>query len=378
VRIVVSTTPGWGHVAPLLPLVEELGRRGHDLCWVTAADAASGLRARGLPTVEGGLTLVERLPRARVELARRAPTPATLRAEAYTVHFAMLAAPAALPGLRRAVHDHRADLIVREPAELASAIVAEEAGIPTVTVGFGGIVPAAARQAADELLGALRDPAASADTDPLHFGSLYLHPMPPAMDEGPLPAVARRVRPSEDVDPDRQLRTWIDDLGAHRPALYVTFGTEFGGLAPWPVVLDAIGGLDLDAVVTTGRAGLPEHTTVPANTRVATYVPQASLMRRVHAVVSHGGSGTLLGAAAAARPQLAIPLGADQFDNAMALRRSGAGVVASTDDCTVAGLRMLIEQLLNDHAVSAAAERVAAEMAAAATTVEAADWVEAS
>jgi UDP:flavonoid glycosyltransferase YjiC (YdhE family) len=111
---------------------------------------------------------------------------------------------------------------------------------------------------------------------------------------------------------------------------------------------------------------------------VATYVPQASLMRRVHAVVSHGGSGTLLGAAAAARPQLAIPLGADQFDNAMALRRSGAGVVASTDDCTVAGLRMLIEQLLNDHAVSAAAERVAAEMAAAATTVEAADWVEAS
>jgi integrase len=36
-RVLVTSTPGFGHIHPVVPLVQELQRAGHDVTWATAA-----------------------------------------------------------------------------------------------------------------------------------------------------------------------------------------------------------------------------------------------------------------------------------------------------------------------------------------------------
>jgi UDP:flavonoid glycosyltransferase YjiC (YdhE family) len=52
-------------------------------------------------------------------------------------------------------------------------------------------------------------------------------------------------------------------------------------------------------------------------------VPLGQVLPRALALVSHGGIGTVSQALAAGIPQLVMPLGFDQFDNAARLERLG-------------------------------------------------------
>ena len=277
-RVLVATTPGWGHIAPMLPVAEELHSRGHEVRWITAADSAATLAAKGFTVRPTGLTLAERLPQARAMLAERAGgvPPGEMRALAFTAHFALLATPSTIDGIADEVADFRPDVILREPAELSAAVVGRRVGIPVVTVGFGGFVPAAALRMADEALASHLEPIGLAPgSEQLHFGDLYLHPMPASMDDAPPPATVRRIRP-----PRATLAAVVPDVlngfAADRPGVYATFGTEFGPLAPWGPVLDALAALDVDALVTTGAAGLPDGASVPPNVRVAPFVDRRS------------------------------------------------------------------------------------------------------
>ena len=304
------------------------------------------------------------------------PSP-SLRAHAFTTHFALLAAPAAIDGVRSVAASFRPDVVVREPAELASTIVARSGGIPVVTVGFGGVVPATARRMADEALAPLLPEAGlTTDSDRLHDGDLYLHPMPASMDQEAPPEPARRVRPP-DVSPAVGAIGEFDDLGRRRPAVYATFGTEFGSAAPWGPLIGALGELDVDAVVTTGAAGLPRGMRVPANIVVREYVEQRDILGRVAVVVSHAGSDTLLGAAQRGVPQVCIPLRADQFENAAAAAARGIAVRVAPDERDAAVLRDAIVRALTDRSMVDAATEVRDEIGDAAGPGEAVDWIEA-
>ncbi|HVL50820.1 MAG TPA: nucleotide disphospho-sugar-binding domain-containing protein, partial [Actinomycetota bacterium] len=63
-------------------------------------------------------------------------------------------------------------------------------------------------------------------------------------------------------------------------------------------------------------------------------VPQAQLMPHLTAIAHHCGSGTMLGGLAHGVPQLALPQGADQFENAARLGEVGAGVALMPDQIT--------------------------------------------
>ncbi len=66
---------------------------------------------------------------------------------------------------------------------------------------------------------------------------------------------------------------------------------------------------------------------------MASFVPQGALLARCRLVITHGGSGTMLGALASGVPLLMTPRGADQYDNAAAVvrRRPEAVVVLATE-----------------------------------------------
>jgi UDP:flavonoid glycosyltransferase YjiC (YdhE family) len=46
-RILAYTTPGRGHLFPLTPILDELGRRGHQIALRTLASQVPTMRARG-------------------------------------------------------------------------------------------------------------------------------------------------------------------------------------------------------------------------------------------------------------------------------------------------------------------------------------------
>jgi UDP:flavonoid glycosyltransferase YjiC (YdhE family) len=67
-------------------------------------------------------------------------------------------------------------------------------------------------------------------------------------------------------------------------------------------------------------------------------------------VVSHGGSGTFLGALAEGLPQLCLPQGADQFLNAAACAQSGAGLSLVPGAATPARIADAVNRLLTEPA----------------------------
>ncbi len=115
---------------------------------------------------------------------------------------------------------------------------------------------------------------------------------------------------------------------------------------------------------------------MPAHVRVERFVPQAQVLPSCAAVLTHGGSGTTLGALAHGVPLLLVPQGADQFDNAARCERVGAAIVLPPDELTADAVRAGLRRLLAEPSFGRAAGRVAAEIAAMPTAAEAAVAVE--
>ena len=196
-------------------------------------------------------------------------------------------------------------------------------------------------------------------------GDLLLHPFPTSMDTprvdgpslpiGPLPFGGTM----SDSPPE-----WVERFGADRPGIYVTFGTETARTAPWAAIFMVMADLRVDVVATVGRGfDLADLGPLPSNVRVAQFVPQRFLLDRAAAIVSHAGAGTLVGAAAAGRVQLNLPLNADQWENADLLAATGAGVTLEAHERDADVIGVAVERLLADVAAHAAAKRVRAAFA---------------
>ena len=154
--------------------------------------------------------------------------------------------------------------------------------------------------------------------------------------------------------------------GRSRPLVYATFGTARFNRAGsiWRETLEAVDGLDIDVIVTIGHDNDPAVLgSVPDNVQVEQWHDQADLMPQCSAVVCHGGSGTVFTALGYGVPVVAIPQGADQFRNADALERAGAGRRYVPDDRRGVSLRDTLQELLDDRAYAAAAKRIAREIA---------------
>jgi UDP:flavonoid glycosyltransferase YjiC (YdhE family) len=169
---------------------------------------------------------------------------------------------------------------------------------------------------------------------------------PPA----PRPALARRDR---------------ERSRPRRPLIYLTFGTTFARPELLRQAIDGLARLPADVLAVTGpataAAGLGD---VPPNVSVIDWVPQADLLPEVDLVVSHGGSGTVLAALAAGRPQLVLPQGADQFSNARAVAGAGAGRMIMPAALSADRIAADARALLDDAGVRARAGELAGEIAA--------------
>lgn len=121
----------------------------------------------------------------------------------------------------------------------------------------------------------------------------------------------------------------------------------------------------------SGRRGLfltqfPEQlpAPLPRGVRHFDYVPFSAVLPRAAAFVHHGGIGTTAQALAAGVPQLVVPLAHDQPDNALRIRRLGAGDFLLPRAYTAGNVAKHLARLMTP-AVQENCRRRAADMAAA-------------
>ena len=147
---------------------------------------------------------------------------------------------------------------------------------------------------------------------------------------------------------------------------YFTLGTvKNADAADFRAGLTALQEYDGVVIATTGRRLDPEELgPVPANAIVAEFVPQAAVLERADLLVSHSGSGTMLGGLVHGVPQVALPRGTDQPQNAALLARAGAGVVVAPDDYAVDTIQAAVREVSSNPSFRASAERVRDEIAA--------------
>jgi rhamnosyltransferase subunit B len=93
---------------------------------------------------------------------------------------------------------------------------------------------------------------------------------------------------------------------------------------------------------------------LPAHARRFDYLPFSELLPRVGAFVHHGGIGTLSQGLAAGVPQLIMPMGHDQPDNARRLQRLGAGDVLPPKRFTPERIAAKLRHLMQDPDIAAA------------------------
>jgi MGT family glycosyltransferase len=352
-RILAYTTPARGHLFPLVPILDELGRRGHRIALRTLGSEVPTMRARGFDAAP----ISDRIE-AIAHDDWRASSPRAALARA--VEIFTRRAEHDGPDLARAIDQERPDALLVDVNAWGATAAAEAWAGPWATFcpwplpvrsrdvpPFGpGLPPARGPlgRRRDQLLrplvfGTLERmmappinrirnqlglaPVGGADE---LFGRspllLYMTAEPFEYPRGDWPGNVVLVGPCA-WDPPADPPSWLDDLD--RPIVLVTTSSEFqddtrlvqaalDGLADEPV-----------AVVATLPAGDPARVRTPANARVERFIPHAPVLDRAACAVTHGGMGATQKALARGVPVCAVPFGRDQLEVARRVEAAGAG-----------------------------------------------------
>ncbi|HET6983571.1 MAG TPA: nucleotide disphospho-sugar-binding domain-containing protein [Myxococcaceae bacterium] len=400
-KILCYTSPGRGHLFPVVPILLELRRRGHDVTLLTLRDevagvATTGLRVRPIASaIEdirhddwGGTSPVAALDRAvRVFVARGAHE---------------------VVDLQEAIDTERPDVLLVDFNCWGAAAVAERSGLPWALFlpyflpwrlpgipPFGpGLMPRR------DLWGRCRDGVVAALMLRILDRNLPLlnglrgrvgRPLLRHMDE--IGRTAPRIlyftaepfeyqcpeRPASVVmigptawEPPSAVPEWVATL--EKPLVLVTCSTEYqadGALVS--AALEALANEDVCVVATTAAVD-PATFAVPGNARVERFVPHGPVLERAVCVVCHGGMGITQKALGAGVPVCVVPFGRDQLEVARHVEVAGAGVSLKAKALTPRRLREAVRVARSRRA---GAERIARAFQAAGGATRGAEEIEA-
>lgn len=360
-RVLFTSCPAYGHVLPMLPVVRAAQRAGHDVRVATGPDLVGPLTARGLVVHAVGPPW-EQAWSAHQAVWADSDAPEEQKMMDGVVALFGTPAVARLEDLVVLAEDWRPDVVVHEVLEAAGSRLALLLDVPGVVHGIGPMFPfyADLLGPAGALVGWPDLWAQASSEQALDLCPPSLHP------DGPPPwPAARPVRPSAG-EPGPVPAPVAEVLAGDRPVAYFTLGTvKNADSADLRAGLAALADYDGVVVATTARTlEADELGTVPANAVVAEFVPQSALLERADLLVSHSGSGTMLGGLVHGVPQVALPRGTDQPQNAELLARAGAGLVVAPEDYGVDSIRAAVARVTGDPSFRAAAQRVRDEIVA--------------
>ena len=373
-RILIASTPGVGHLLPLLPLARAARERGHEVVIAGGASLEPIATAAGFTLATMGPATIDEvvrtIPGVR-EVSGRRRAVLTFRGAICGVIAADMA-----EGIHQLAGTWRPDVIVREDMAFGAWVAADRAAIPHVTVQTTAWRPRMMDLAGEPLndLRVRHGLAADPELTGL-LGRTFFTTRPPSLRDPalPFPVGTMELRPIAD---DRHAGTGAgagaDGHGPTepfppidgRPRIAVTLGTvNAGETAVLHTLIDGAIAAGAHVVVALG-ADPASLGAVPAGVVVETYVPMSSLLPAADLVAFHGGSGTMIAALAAARPMVIVPLAADQPDNADRCTAAGVARVIALEELSEEAVRVAVEAVAADPSYRGRAAAVAAEIAA--------------
>ncbi|GAA3621959.1 glycosyltransferase [Microlunatus ginsengisoli] len=368
-RLLFSCTPLTGHLLPLLPLARAAARAGHEVVIASGPDLCAEIERQGFAAWPVGPSMAE----IRALMAGTVPEPGTAPGpeRVFASALGMFIRPSGSRAveLRLRAEDWRPDVVVQEPYELGAGFVQPATG-RRIVHGLGADYPRFADFVAmghGQLSAMLGLP----DPHRAYLDAPYLDPFPARLQPP--------VRPWRDIRPIRPEAgipvTGAADSGATLPesfrrlpyerTVYLTLGTVFTAIERWRALLAGVASLPVNVVATTGPGLDPaELGSLPTNVAAECFVPQALILPHCSAVVCHAGAGTVLGALSAGLPLVLLPAGADQFQNAAAVVRAGAGIMLAPEEVSAATVAAAVRTVLDDAARRDAARLLGRDLAA--------------
>lgn len=358
-RILFTFIGGNGHFQPLVPIAQSAVAAGHTVAVAGGGSMLTTIEAAGFTAfLTSGVTRDVIRPR----LPLLEPDPERDDWELKEL-FARSGARKHAEAIFALGQQRKPDIVVCDEVDFGSMIAAERLGIPYASV----LVLAAGSFLRKEIVAEpLQDVRTEYGLPPdpdltMLSRHLVLSPLPPSFrhPDFPLPATAHSMRP------------WAAPLRpAARdkiPTVYFTLGTVFntesGDL--FSRVLAGLRELPVAVVATVGEHIDPgEFGPQPPHVRIRQYIPQADILPSCDLVVSHGGSGSVIGALAHGVSCLLIPLGADQPHNAARCAALGVGGVLDPMSATPESVRTAASAVLTDPGYRRAADTVRREIAA--------------
>ena len=163
-RVLVSSTRGAGHFAPLVPFAQACLRAGHEVLAAGPPDLEETVAAAGLDFWRFDSPPEEELG----PVWGRVPTASREEGEQLVIGeiFGRLNTTAALPRLQEACEEWRPDVVLRESAEFASALAAELHGVSHARVATGLSAAEAVLLSEGRALGRRHPPEAGLSPDP--------------------------------------------------------------------------------------------------------------------------------------------------------------------------------------------------------------------
>jgi MGT family glycosyltransferase len=401
-RLLAYTSPARGHLYPIVPILLELRRRGHEVRVLTLASEVGlltslGIEAEAVSATVEAIELEDWRARWQADRGRRA-----------LVTFAARATPETVD-LKQAIERHRPDALLLDVNCWGAAIVAEASGLPWAMCSpyllmtrsreappFGlGLAPMSGPlgRARDTLLGGLGEIVVDRTVLPAvnrlrsRHGLSRLSGFSELMERAQLMLVttaegfeyprsdwARNVRFVGPLDwsPPQDPPGWLGDLAD--PLVLVTCSTE--RQRDRDLLATALQALPPSgmSVLGTSAAHDPAGFEVPTGSRVVRFLSHGAALGRAVCVVCHGGMGITQKALAAGVPVVVVPFGRDQLETARRVEFAGAGVRLPTRRLTPARLAGAVREAIGKRAQ---AERVARIFAAAGGAERAANLLEA-
>lgn len=368
-RILFTFEGGSGHYNPLVPVARAAESAGHTIAFACAPGHVAMVSAAGFQAFAAGIDVgstpetdaMEDHYLATLDIAER---------EAYLLRegFAGWYARHKAADIVALCQTWQPDLLVRDEIDFGSAVAAERLGLPhanILVIAAGSFVR---HELVAEPLNALRREHGLPPDLEMLSRYLVLAPFPPSYRDPafPLPATAHALRPllPEPTDEDH-LPLWAADL-TNAPTVYFSLGTAFASSLRdvFARVIAGLRDLPINLIVTVGRRLDPaDFGAMPANVHIERYIPQALILPRCDLVITHGGSGSVMGALAHGVPLALIPLNADQPLNAGRCVALGVGRVIGGEDITAQAARDAVAEMLANSAYRRKAERMRDEIA---------------
>jgi MGT family glycosyltransferase len=180
---------------------------------------------------------------------------------------------------------------------------------------------------------------------------------------------------------DPETDGWLDTLRTDRPWVHVTESTlHYGDPFILRAAVQGLARSRMEVILTTGRQRDPEELALGSlapNVHLARWLSHSELLPRCAAVVTAGGTATIVGALKAGVPLVVVPTRWDKPDNARRVVEAEVGVRLAPRRCTPERLRAAVEHVLREPRYRANARRMAEAFARAPGPPRAAELLEA-